>query len=66
MIKTLFAVAGALAFTASESVADVATNKKIVADMIVDVFGARNAEAVDRYFTEDYIQRNPMIPSGSA
>jgi predicted SnoaL-like aldol condensation-catalyzing enzyme len=46
--------------------ADVAANKTLVMEMMEDVFAARDADAVDRYFTEDYIQRNPMLPSGSA
>lgn len=46
--------------------ADIATNKQLVMDMVSTVFIARDVDAVDTYFTENYIQRNPMLPSGSA
>lgn len=46
--------------------ADIATNKQLVMDMVSNVFVARDVDAVDTYFTENYIQRNPMLPSGSA
>ena len=65
-MKLLSLAVGALAVCATTSFADVATNKEIVTNMVAEVFGARNVDAVDRYFTEDYIQRNPMVPSGSA
>lgn len=66
MLKTISAAAGAIAFCATSVFADVATNKEIVQNMVADVFVGRNIDAVDTYFTETYIQRNPMLPSGSA
>lgn len=66
MIWKVGAVLGAIAISATASWADVATNKALVQNMMKDVFAARDADAVDSYFAEDYIQRNPLIPSGSA
>lgn len=66
MFRTLTTTLAVIVMTASLSWADVATNKQFVLDMMRDVFSARPADAVDTYFTEDYIQRNPMLPSGSA
>lgn len=66
MLKSLTVAAGALAVCATSVLADVATHKEIVQTMVADVFVGRNADAVDTYFTECYIQRNPMLPSGSA
>ncbi|MGX9354527.1 nuclear transport factor 2 family protein [Roseobacteraceae bacterium S113] len=66
MIKTLSLGAVALALSWNAALADIAENKSLVKNMMAEVFAARDASAVDRYFTEDYIQRNPMLPSGSA
>lgn len=66
MLKSLPIAASALVVCATATLADVAANKEIVTNMVAEVFGARDASVVDRYFTEDYIQRNPMVPSGSA
>ncbi len=66
MLKKLTITLAAFAMSASFAWADVATNKQLVLDMMENVFAARDAAAVDTYFTEDYIQRNPMLPSGSA
>lgn len=66
MLKTVTALLGVIGLTFSVVWADVATNKDLVLNMVEDVFVARDAAAVDNYFAEDYIQRNPMIPSGSA
>lgn len=66
MFKSLATMASVVAFSASTAFADVAANKTLVLDMMKDVFAARDAGAVDSYFAEDYIQRNPMLPSGSA
>lgn len=63
--KTIIAV-GLLALSMTPSLADVAANKEIVRNMMSDVFRSRDASAVDKYFAEDYIQHNPMVPSGSA
>lgn len=45
---------------------DTDANKALVQSMLQDVFAERNAAAVPTYFTEDYIQHNAMLPSGSA
>lgn len=66
MLKLLAIAVGAVAVFTNTALADVATNKEIVTNMVAEVFGARDVDAVDRYFTPDYIQRNPMVPSGSA
>lgn len=66
MFKTLTTTIAVIGMSASFAWADVAANKQLVMDMMQNVFAARNADAVDTYFTEDYIQRNPMLPSGSA
>lgn len=66
MLKMIAATLGTIGLSASIVLADNATNKELVVNMMSDVFKARDASAVDDYFTVDYIQRNPMIPSGSA
>ena len=66
MFKTLTTTLAAVGISASFAWADVAANKQLVLDMMQNVFAARDAAAVDRYFASDYIQRNPMLPSGSA
>ncbi|MEM1238024.1 MAG: nuclear transport factor 2 family protein [Pseudomonadota bacterium] len=66
MLRSLTATLGILAATVSPALADVAANKQLVRDMVQNVFVARDVDAVDTYFTESYIQRNPMLPSGSA
>ena len=62
MFKTLTTTIAAIGMSASFAWADVAANKQFVMDMMQNVFAARDADAVDTYFTEDYIQRNPMLP----
>ena len=66
MLKNMLLVLSFFTFATSSAYADVAANKKLVLEMMTNVFAARDASAVDTYITEDYIQRNPMIPSGSA
>lgn len=46
--------------------ADVTDNKRIVQSALTEVIAERKVDAVDRYFTESYIQHNAMMPSGSA
>jgi predicted SnoaL-like aldol condensation-catalyzing enzyme len=65
MLKTISTTLGAVALSASAVWAD-AANKDLVINMMTDVFAARDARAVETYFAEDYIQRNPMVPSGTA
>lgn len=66
MIKTLTSTLAAIAMSASFAWADSADNKQLVLDMMQNIFAARDATAVDTYFTQGYIQHNPMLPSGSA
>ena len=66
MLKTLTVGVGMFTACATTALADVAANKEIVRNMVEEVFVGRNIDAVDTYFTETYIQRNPMLPSGSA
>lgn len=40
--------------------------KEVVVNAINEVFINGNTEAIDTYFAEDYLQRNPTIPSGRA
>ena len=66
MYKTFTTTLTALGLTASLAWADVTANKEFVLDVMENVFSSRDASAVDAYFAADYIQRNPMLPSGSA
>lgn len=40
--------------------------KDVVVTAINEVFIKGNTDAIDTYFAEDYLQRNPTIPSGRA
>ena len=66
MLKTLTATLATIGISASFAWANVATNKQTVINMMQDVFAAKDVDAVDTYFTQDDIQQNPMLPSGSA
>jgi predicted SnoaL-like aldol condensation-catalyzing enzyme len=39
-------------------------NKALVTTAYQELFGAKDLSALDRYFKEDYIQHNPMVPTG--
>jgi predicted SnoaL-like aldol condensation-catalyzing enzyme len=39
-------------------------NKQVAYHIVKDILEAGNAEAVDKYLTERYLQHNPNIPSG--
>jgi predicted SnoaL-like aldol condensation-catalyzing enzyme len=39
-------------------------NKQVAYHIVKDILEAGNAEAVDKFLTERYIQHNPNIPSG--
>jgi predicted SnoaL-like aldol condensation-catalyzing enzyme len=41
-------------------------NKKIALRVLTGAFVDRDPSVVEQYFTPDYIQHNPTIPSGSA
>src|ERR1700681_1899171 len=40
------------------------TNKEVVLKVLKDAFTERDATVVDRYFSPDYVQHNPVIPNG--
>jgi predicted SnoaL-like aldol condensation-catalyzing enzyme len=42
------------------------TNKDIVVAGMKGIFIARDASVIDKYWSTDYIQHNPMVPNGSA
>lgn len=41
-----------------------AANKKLVFDFWREVFQAHNMELAPKYMDEDYIQHNPLVPTG--
>lgn len=45
--------------------ADSAANKAFVEKAVKAVFVDRDASAVDKYWSKDYVQHNPGLPSGS-
>jgi len=45
---------------------DSAANKRLVADYYARVWNARNADALQDFVAEDYIQHNPAVPNGRA
>lgn len=42
------------------------STRDFVVTAITELFIDRDLSAIDRYWAEDYIQRNPMFPSGRA
>jgi predicted SnoaL-like aldol condensation-catalyzing enzyme len=40
------------------------SNKELVVKAITELFIERDLTAIDRYWTEEYLQRNPLFPSG--
>lgn len=42
------------------------TARDVVVKAVTEIFVNGNVEAIDTYFAEDYLQRNPTIPSGRA
>ena len=40
------------------------TNKEVVLKALKGAFIERDATVVDRYFSPDYVQHNPVIPNG--
>lgn len=43
-----------------------AANKKLVFDMYREIIQAGRTDLAEKYFTEEYIQHNPNVPSGRA
>jgi predicted SnoaL-like aldol condensation-catalyzing enzyme len=41
------------------------TNKELVLEAVTSVFSNRNIDAIDQYFSSDYIQHNPAMPNGT-
>src|SRR5690349_9511183 len=41
------------------------SNKQVAIDALKGVFIERDVSVVDRYFSPDYIQHNPIIPNGA-
>lgn len=46
----------------ADDVAD--TNRDLVVTAITELFIDGDLTAIDRYWSEDYLQHNPMVPSG--
>jgi predicted SnoaL-like aldol condensation-catalyzing enzyme len=40
------------------------TNKELVIKAVTEVFINGDATALDRYWSENYVQHNPQIPNG--
>lgn len=59
---TATALSLAVAVSPVAALADTAT--EIVTKAITEIFVNGNTDAIDTYFSEDYLQRNPTIPSG--
>lgn len=66
MFTKLLSGAAALALTATVAFADTAANKQLVIDAMTNAFAKGNADAVDTYFADPYIQHNPLAASGVA
>ena len=64
MLRAMATGVVGLVLGCSAALADVAANKALVQEMMAEVFAARDASKVDTYFTEDYIQHNPLSKSG--
>ena len=41
------------------------SNKEVVLRVLKGAFIERDATVIDRYFSSDYVQHNPVIPNGS-
>ncbi len=63
--NTAFAIAFALSAFAAPAMAQ-ESNKEFVVKAVTELFINGDVTAIDRYWAEDYLQRNPMFPSGSA
>ena len=63
--NTAFALVLAISTLATPALAQ-DSNKEFVVTAVTELFINRDLTAIDRYWAEDYRQRNPMFPSGSA
>lgn len=50
--------------TLSNNEKQLEANKKMVADFYQELFGDKNADAIDKYIGDTYIQHNPALPDG--
>ncbi len=66
MKHTVKAAFLALALSATSVAALADTAKEIVTKAVTEIFVNGNIDAIDTYFAENYIQRNPTIKSGRA
>lgn len=65
MTQTLFKTAGfALALTLAPLASLAQSARDIAVNGLQAVFIDRDVAAIDTYFSEDYIQHNPMFPNG--
>lgn len=64
MLKKLITTGLLAAALSSSALADVNENKALVGAALSEVFGNKDASAVDKYFGETYIQHNPDVASG--
>jgi predicted SnoaL-like aldol condensation-catalyzing enzyme len=63
-VKTLFVAASLVAVFSASAFAQ--TNKEIVVAGMKGLFITRDASVIDKYWSPDYVQHNPMVPNGSA
>lgn len=61
-----FLIAASLVAVFSTSAFAQTTNKEIVVAGMKGLFISRDASVIDKYWSPDYIQHNPMVPNGSA
>ncbi|MDR7307402.1 nuclear transport factor 2 family protein [Rhodoferax saidenbachensis] len=62
--KTLLVAASLVALFSTSAFAQ--TNKEIVVAGMKGLFITRDASVIDKYWSPDYVQHNPMVPNGSA
>lgn len=62
--KTILVAASLVALFSTSALAQ--TNKEIVVAGMKGLFISRDASVLDKYWSPDYIQHNPMVPNGSA
>jgi len=63
--KAILAAASLVALFSTSAFAQT-TNKEIVVAGMKGLFIARDASVIDKYWSPDYVQHNPMVPNGSA
>lgn len=64
MKKILAAVALGTSIALAPIAAAAQSTKAFVVNAVTELFIDGDVTAIDRYWAEDYIQRNPMFPSG--